>query len=252
MLDKVDIRWIEETDSTQDEVRRHLSDYDNMSVVAARLQTAGRGQRGNKWHARGGENLTFSMLLRFVGNGFPPLDVSGNFRITKAATLAVVEYLGKKGIGSLIKWPNDIYVRNKKICGMLVENTLEGGTITSSIVGIGLNVNQKDFPPQLVNPTSMAALTGESYDLHSELEILSRCLASSFRRLLGGGDISAADQEYESLLYRKGSFHEYSVGQEGTRVEGKIIGVTPDGLLILENRKGELYQFAFKEISYII
>ncbi len=252
MLDKVDIRWIEETDSTQDEVRRHFSDYDNMSVVAAFLQTAGRGQRGNKWHARVGENLTFSMLLRFGGDGFPSLDVSDNFRITKAATLAIVEYLRIKGIDSLIKWPNDIYVRNKKICGMLVENTLEGGTITSSIVGIGLNVNQKDFPPQLVNPTSMAALTGESYDLRSELETLSRCLVVSFRRLLGGGDISAADQEYVSLLYRKGSYHEYSVGQEGTRMEGKIIGVTPEGLLMLENRKGELYQFAFKEISYII
>ncbi|MBQ6283930.1 MAG: biotin--[Bacteroidales bacterium] len=252
MLDKVDIRWIEETDSTQDEVRRHLSDYDNMSVIAALLQTAGRGQRGNKWHAKGGENLTFSMLLRFGEGGFPPLDVSDSFRITKAATLALVEYLGKKGIDSLIKWPNDIYVRNKKICGMLVENTLESGTIASSIVGIGLNVNQKDFPPQLVNPTSMAALTGESYNLRSELETLTACLASSFRRLLCDGDITSADQEYESLLYRKGSFHEYSVGHDGTRVEGKIIGVTPGGLLILENRKGELYQFAFKEISYII
>ena len=135
---------------------------------------------------------------------------------------------------------------------MLIENTLESGAITSSIVGIGLNVNQKDFPPQLVNPTSMSALTGESYNLRSELETLSGCLASSFRRLLCDVDISTANQEYESLLYRKGSFHEYSVGQDGTRVEGKIIGVTPGGLLILENRKGELYQFAFKEISYII
>ena len=251
MVNKVDIRWMEETDSTQDEVRRHFSEYDNLSVAAALLQTAGRGQRGNKWHARGGENLTFSMLLRFGGAGFPPLAAGGSFRITKAATLAMVGYLRLHGIDSLIKWPNDIYVRNKKICGMLIENSLESEFISSSIVGIGLNVNQTDFPPQLINPVSMTLLTGKRYDLRSELEILAGCLATSFGRLLPDGD-PEADAEYESLLYRRGAFHEYSAGPYGNRFEGRIIGVTPDGLLCIETKKGELKKFAFKEISYII
>ena len=252
MADKLRIRWMEETDSTQEEVRRHFSGYDNLSVVAARLQTAGRGQRGNTWHSEGGENLTFSMVLRFGGTGFPPLAANESFLITKAATLAVAKYLNEKGIACSIKWPNDIYVRNKKICGMLIENTLASGSIASSIVGIGLNVNQKEFPPQLANPTSMAVQSGKSYDLVAELETLSGYLADSFKRILTYGDSSTADQEYESLLYRKGVFHEYATCPNGEILEGKIIGVTSSGLLCLENKKGELKKFAFKEISYII
>lgn len=252
MVDKMNIRWMEETDSTQDEVRRHFPEYDNLSVVAAILQTAGRGQRGNTWHSRGGENLTFSMVLRFGKEGFPPLSVNKSFLITKAATLAVTKYLSEKEIACSIKWPNDIYVRNKKICGMLIENTLATGNIASSIVGIGLNVNQKEFPPQLLNPTSMTVLTGKSYDLAAELEIISGYLADSFNRILTGGDTSSADQEYESLLYRRGAFHEYAASPDGQIFEGKILGVTPGGLLCIEDKKGKLKKFAFKEISYII
>lgn len=252
MVDKMNIRWMEETDSTQDEVRRHFSEYDNLSVVAAIFQTAGRGQRGNTWHSRGGENLTFSMVLRFGEEGFPPLPVNRSFLITKAATLAITKYLNEKEIACSIKWPNDIYVRNKKICGMLIENTLVTGNIASSIVGIGLNVNQKEFPPQLLNPTSMTVLTGKSYDLVAELEILSGYLAESFKIVLNGGDTSSADQEYESLLYRRGAFHEYAASPDGQIFEGKILGVTPGGLLCIEDKKGKLKKFAFKEISYII
>ncbi|MBR5176317.1 MAG: biotin--[Bacteroidales bacterium] len=252
MADKLNIRWMEETDSTQEEVRRHFSEYDNLSVAAAILQTAGRGQRGNTWHSRGGENLTFSMVLRFGEEGFPALSANKSFLITKAATLAVAKYLNEKGIACSIKWPNDIYVRNKKICGMLIENTLASGNIASSIVGIGLNVNQKEFPAQLLNPTSMTVLTGKSFDLVAELEILSGYLADSFKRVLSDGDTSSASQEYESLLYRKDTFHEYASCPDGQVFEGKIIGVTPGGLLCLEDKNGELKKFAFKEISYII
>ena len=243
---------MEETDSTQDEVKRHFPDYDNLSVAAALLQTAGRGQRGNKWLARGGENLTFSMVLRFGGTGFPPLEASEGFRITKASTLAIVKYLNANGIACSIKWPNDIYVRGKKICGMLIENSLDSGLITSSVVGIGLNVNQTDFPASLVNPTSMTMLTGRQYDLKVELDSLARILADSYGRLFSGQDIDSADREYESLLYRRGVFHEYATSPDGERFEGKILGVSPGGKLCVEDRKGELKKFAFKEISYII
>ncbi len=253
MVEKVNIRWVEETDSTQDEVRRHIPEYDNLSVTAAEFQTAGRGQRGNSWLARKGENLTFSMLLKFGGNDFSPLKAADQFLITKAATIGVAGYLESKGINCSIKWPNDMYFRDKKICGMLIENVLEGDYLSSSVVGIGLNVNQREFPPQLMNPTSMSVVTGQTYDTHEEMIILAGFLASAFQTSLGSESSTAEiDKEYERRLYRKDEFHEFTVCQDGSILEGKITGVTPGGLVQIVNRKGELLQFAFKEISYII
>ena len=253
MDEKVNIRWVEETDSTQDEVRRHIPEYDNLSVTAAEFQTAGRGQRGNTWLARKGENLTFSMLIKFGGDDFPPLKAADQFQITKAATIGVAGYLEGKGINCSIKWPNDIYFRDKKICGMLIENVLEGEYLAYSIVGIGLNVNQREFPPQLMNPTSMSVVNGQTYDTHEEMDILAGKLASVFQRALGSGSsIPEVDREYERRLYRKDEFHEFTICRDGSLLEGRIIGVTPGGLVKIINRKGELFQFAFKEISYII
>jgi len=252
MRDKVDIKWLDETDSTQDEVRRHILDYDNMSVVAAEFQTAGRGQRGNKWHARKGENLTFSMLLKFGEKGFPAISAAGQFIITKAATLGVSSYLESIGIESSIKWPNDIYVRNKKICGMLIENILDGDEVTVSIVGIGLNINQTEFPINLSNPTSAKALTGKEYDLREELSSLGGYLSDAFDKVLTDKEVESADEAYESRLYRKGEFHEYTLCSDGSKLECEIIGVSPSGKLRVLNKKGELNEFAFKEISYII
>ena len=252
MADKVSIKWVEETDSTQDEVRRHISEYDNLSVVAAEFQTAGRGQRGNRWLAGRGENLTFSFPVKFGGDGFPPLLASRQFLITQAVTVGVASYLEHKGISCSIKWPNDIYVRDKKICGMLIENSLDGNFLSRSIVGIGLNVNQKVFPPQLVNPVSMGLLTGEPYDTRAELGLLMERLVASLAFLSGGKDLSVLDSEYERRLYRKNVFHEYTICADGSHIEAKIVGVSPSGRLRTENRKGELMEFAFKEISYII
>ena len=252
MGNKVTITWVEETDSTQDEVRRHIREYANMSVVAALYQTAGRGQRGNKWHSGKGENLTFSMLALFGKDGFPPIPASRQFDLTKAATLGVAGYLETKGIECSIKWPNDIYVRNKKICGMLIENVLEDGFVGSSIIGIGLNVNQKDFPPGLVNPTSMSMSTGKTYDIREELEKLSASLEEWFGKFFDQSRPDGIDGFYEDRLYRKGVTCEYVLCSDGSVFEGTIIGVSPDGKLLLKKKNGELNQFAFKEISYII
>lgn len=253
MEDKVKIRWVDETDSTQDELRRRFPEHDNLSVTAAVFQTAGRGQRGNRWTSGRGLNLTFSMLLKFGEGGFPALGVSRQFEITKAATLGVVSYLEGKGVEPSIKWPNDIYVRDKKICGMLVENVLDGDKLSHSFVGIGLNMNQREFDPSLTNPVSLSKLTGEEYDLKPELETLASLLAESFRRFLGeGGAALPDDREYENRLYRKGRFHDYVSREDGKVFEGKIIGVSPEGKLLVVNRKGELNEFAFKEINFII
>ena len=249
MTEHCQILWIDEIDSTQNAFLGHIQEYDNMSVVAARLQTAGRGQRGNRWLSGKGENLTFSMLLKFGEGGFPPMMASNQFRITEAATLGVASYLDSAGLECSIKWPNDIYIRNKKICGMLIENILQGKEISSSVVGIGLNVNQKDFHPRLPNPTSMILHTGIEYNLREELDKLCNCLYKSFQRNLMGNE---TNPDYEARLFRKGLFHEYVRYSDGSVFEARVLGVTPAGKLRLENKKGELEEFAFKEISYII
>ncbi len=174
-----DIRWYDTVESTNDEARRLIGSLDNLSVIAARCQTAGRGQGDHKWHSLPGENLTFTVVLKFGENGLAPLAARDALLITETVTLALRLYLEEKGIKIRIKWPNDIYAGDLKICGILIENILHGQEIASSIVGIGLNLNQTEFPKDLPNPVSIASLTGAHYDPAEELlsfhPVLSAC-----------------------------------------------------------------------------
>lgn len=245
MKEDVEIRWTEEVDSTNSEAIRRASEFDNLSVLAAFNQTAGRGQRGNTWLAPKGKNLTFTMVLRFGAGGFPPLEAKRQFILTRCITLGITDYLSSQGIPATIKWPNDIYVRNMKICGILIENILRGPFLKTSYIGIGLNVNQKEFPPQLVNPVSMALLTGKEYSIVEQLPELCSCI----RRRLDSRDNA---DEYISRLYRIGVFNEYVIAATGKSIVARIVDVSESGLLRLETEKGEPFEFSFKEINYVI
>ena len=175
--------WFKELDSTNNEAIRGIENYDNLSVLAARKQFAGRGQRGNRWDAEPGANLTFSIVLKFRSEGMTPLPASRQFRLSRIAALAVCDYLKAKGVESRIKWPNDIYVRDRKICGMLIENSLDGKDVDWSVIGIGINLNQKKFPVEVINPTSLTLLTGAEYDVVAELDLLPQGRAASIHRL---------------------------------------------------------------------
>ncbi|MGN0202602.1 MAG: biotin--[acetyl-CoA-carboxylase] ligase [Candidatus Cryptobacteroides sp.] len=247
MNEELTAEWLEEVDSTNNEILRRENELDNLSVVAAVRQTAGRGQRNNSWLTEPGANLTFSMLVRFGRDGIPALKASSQFSISEAASLAVVEYLEGEGIQASVKWPNDIYVRGKKICGMLIENSLSGNEVSRSIVGIGLNVNQRGFPPQLANPTSMSLLNGREYELCRELPKLCRMF---IRRLHLAG--AQQHSEYVGRIYRLGVFEEYVDTSTALHFIGKIRDVSPSGMLLVESKEGKLKEFAFKEISYII
>ncbi len=174
-----DIRWLDTVEPTNDEARRALDGLDNLSVIAARCQTAGRGQGDHSWHSLPGENLTFTVVLKFGGDNLAPLLARDVLLITETVTLALRRYLLKKGVKARIKWPNDIYVGDLKICGILIENILHGDEVAASIVGIGLNLNQTVFPSDLPNPVSLSLLTGRRYDTEKELvrfmRILSEC-----------------------------------------------------------------------------
>ena len=178
MAKKHDIIWLESIDSTNEECRRRISDIDNLSVVAALSQTSGKGQRGNVWLSESGQNLTFSIVLKFPAKGLKaemePMLAYDQFVLSEITSLAIVDLLADFGIEAKIKWPNDIYVGDRKICGILIENSLRGEWIQHSIIGIGLNVNQRNFDVTLPNPTSMVLCSGilEEYDLDYILEKL--------------------------------------------------------------------------------
>ena len=244
MENGIEIKWFNELDSTNDELLRHIPDYDNLSVVAAVSQTAGRGQRGNRWLTRPGENLTFSLLLKPAG-----LMASDLFSVTCMATLGVRDWLRSLDIPAVIKWPNDLYVGSRKICGMLVECGLSEGRIGWVVIGIGVNLNQMEFPGSLLNPTSVKRLTGRTLDIRLALEqLLSRFDFPSLDTVEGR---SLLLKSYRAGLFQMGRLCPYRDLKAGTEFRGTIKGVTQGGRLLMDV-DGTERSFDFKEVGYIL
>ena len=235
------IKWMDELDSTNSELLRHIQSYDNLSVIAARRQTQGRGQRGNKWLSEPGANLTFSILLKPEA-----LEAKDFMSITFLAASAVRDFLADEGIPAQVKWPNDIYAGKRKICGMLIENGLEGGRIAHSVIGIGINLNQTCFPESIPNPTSMNLLTGREFDPQQTLEKL----LSYFDT----GALAHAEElrsRYLHGLFQKDVPRQYRDVVSGEEFTGTIRDVEPGGRLVMETAQGTRL-FSFKELSYIL
>ena len=201
MEDSAAIIWLKLTDSTNDEARRRLDVLDNLSVVAARTQTSGRGQGDHTWTSEPGQNLTFTFVLKFPPCA--PLAASEILRITQTVTHALREYLLSKGVAARIKWPNDIYVGDKKICGILIENILGGKQVAASMVGIGLNLNQSRFPADLPNPVSLRQVTGRRYDLREELVLLREELKKSASLLDSQEGRTELARYFDAYVFRK-------------------------------------------------
>ena len=168
-----------------------------MSVIATVEQTAGRGQGTHTWYSTKGLNLTFSML-------FNPRDLVTDdmLLITCATTLGLRDYLLEKGVEARIKWPNDIWVGDRKICGILIENILKGKQIRHSIIGIGLNLNEERWPEELPNPVSLKQLTGIHYDTVKELEALVSKICRRFALMDTSNGRSSLQEEFEKYLFR--------------------------------------------------
>ena len=198
MESKTDIIWLERVDSTNDEARRHISEIDNLSVVSALEQTKGRGQRGNRWSSQPGENLTFSLVVKDFR-----IKANEQSAISQTTALSLVDLLSRHEIKARIKWPNDIYAGDEKICGILIENSLKGSEIDWSIIGIGLNVNQTAFPEDLPNPTSMKLCTGNSnpYNTREILEEFMGIFTGYYREYLNGnGALDRLEEQFVSNL----------------------------------------------------
>ena len=240
-----EIIHIDETDSTNRWVKEELhkriatphSQREKRPFCGiADYQTAGRGCGPTNGECERGENLLFSILIHTT------LPASKQFHISMAVSLAICEALGQY-IGDLsIKWPNDIYWRNGKICGMLIENTLKGNTIKDSIIGIGLNVNQRTFHSDAPNPVSLWQISGQETDREQLLKDILRCLENYLDQ-----DIKA---QYCSLLYRRKGFHPYA-DKDGAFM-AEIVDVEDDGHLLLRDEDGQERCYAFKEVTFII
>ncbi len=239
------ISWVESISSTNDYCLKQASGGEPEGlVIAAIFQEQGRGQRGNSWESESGKNLTFSILLRPIF-----LKAEQQFFISKVVAVSICEWLSSIGINAKIKWPNDIYIDDNKIGGVLIENSISGSNLEVSVVGVGINVNQTVFSSEIPNPTSIEIQTGMSYNLELLLNDYLRFFSSRYLQLENSllNDIST---DYFNLLYRKDKFYPYS-SKEGV-FEARIIGIKPSGELILETEEGVQKSFSFKEVSFIL
>ena len=252
MSNETPIIWFESIDSTNLEARRNMSDIDTMRVYAAKFQTAGRGQRGNKWLSSAGENLTFSIAVKPDDKILPVLQASEQFLISVISTLTIDDYLDSIGIRSEIKWPNDIYVRNKKICGMLIENGIGSQGLCSSIIGIGLNLNQTEFSPELMNPTSVRLISGLHISPEAALPEIIALFSKRASQLFSPGGKEALVNDFEHRMYRRGLQCRYRDNISEEEFAGTIKGISEEGLLLMEMPDNKLRKYSFKEVSYII
>jgi BirA family biotin operon repressor/biotin-[acetyl-CoA-carboxylase] ligase len=229
---------IAETDSTNRWLREYEPPTDDPGqplVVWADYQTAGKGQGTNRWESERDKNLLFSIL-------YHPLHIQANrqFTISMAISLAIVDALEQQIGDVCIKWPNDIYWRNGKLGGILIENTLKGNLIKDSIIGVGLNVNQREFHSDAPNPVSLWQITGQETDREQLLKDI-------LQRLDCGG---GSKNRYMQMLYRRKGFHPYT-DKNGVFM-AEITGVMDDGHLLLTDDNGKERVYAFKEVTFII
>ena len=234
---------IDETDSTnrwlKDQRMKGVQTNERMDeclVVWTDYQAEGRGCGTNRWESECDKNLLFSVLIH-------PENLSANnqFKISMAVSLAVVDAVGQL-VGDLsIKWPNDIYWRNGKLAGILIENTLKGNLIKDSIIGVGLNVNQREFHSDAPNPVSLWQITGQESDREQLLKDILQRLENNL--------MSDLKERYMKMLYRRKGFHPYT-DKDGVFM-AEIAGVENDGHLLLTDDDGRERCYAFKEVVFI-
>lgn len=217
---------------------------ENLTSVYSSFQTDGRGQRGNKWESEDGKNLLFSFVI------FPKeLPAREHFILLQITALALFDTLSEYTDGISIKWPNDIYWMDRKICGTLIENDLSGMNIERSISGTGINLNQKTFRSDAPNPVSLSQITGQEYDIESVLHKIMNS-ASGYYHTYENGKSDIIRKKYFDAIYRKDGFHMYK--DDNGKFDATIEDIEKDGRLVLKDREGRVRKYLFKEVSYII
>jgi BirA family biotin operon repressor/biotin-[acetyl-CoA-carboxylase] ligase len=244
--DKYDIIYFPETDSTNLQASALLSERDDNRpfVVLASYQQSGRGQSENTWTSERGQNLLCSVVV------FPDhLDISNHFYLSKVMALVLHDTLKHYVSFPLIKWPNDILVNERKIAGILIENSLLDQKVVSSVIGIGLNVNQQEFPQFKPQATSIFSESGVSSVVDDVLDHLLDQF-DYWYDVLAEKRWQLIDSYYLRALYRFNQFAPYRNSDHEFRA--RIAGVEPDGHLLLETDQKDLLRFSFKEVEFIL
>lgn len=213
------------------------------TILYTNYQSAGKGYSGNKWESEDGKNLLISIIL--YPSFIKPED---QFLISMVISLGVCDFLMRFIPECSIKWPNDIWVNNDKIAGLLLESSLTGNQIEFTVAGIGLNINQQRFLSNVPNPVSLNQLTGVNYDLPSSLEKLASDLDKRYKQLIGG-NYGQIKKEYVSKLYRLNRWHEFR--DKNGLYRGRVLTIGDYGRLIIERQNGEISEYSFKETEFI-
>ncbi len=235
------------TDSTNLYIRRLIEKggpLQDMTVVSAFEQTAGRGQKGNTWETEPGKNIIFSLFCRpsFVA----PVR---QFVLSQCIALAIADVLSEYTEGITVKWPNDIYWHDKKISGTLIECGLQGNAISWCIIGSGININQTQFLSDAPNPVSLKMITGKEYDTDVLLQQVIERFSYFYDMLRNGGEAGIAEL-YMRRLYRSDGYYPYE-DSEG-RFNARIHSIEISGLIVLEDSVGCLRRYEFKEVRCVM
>ncbi|MDR1459877.1 MAG: biotin--[acetyl-CoA-carboxylase] ligase [Bacteroidales bacterium] len=213
------------------------------TTVYTSNQSSGRGQAGTSWESEPDKNLTCSILL------FPQqIPSNRQFIISQLTSLAVRDVLSEETDFISIKWPNDIYYKDKKIAGILIENEIEGSAIVVSVIGIGLNVNQRNFLSDAPNPVSLCRVTGKEYDLQTLMRRIVDRLLFLYHEVKEHRQ-DAIISRYKDSLYRKDGYYPFS-DEKGVFM-AKIDNIESGGAIILQTEEGDCRKYFFKEIAFI-
>ena len=238
--------WLDETTSTNSYLAE-LCDTQTcpeLTSVYTAYQSAGRGQRGNSWESEAGANLLFSFVV------YPEfLEARRQFLLSQITALALQEVLSLYTEDIRIKWPNDIYWKDYKISGTLIENDLTGMHISRSIAGTGININQEHFISNAPNPVSLFQITGKKWDILPILEAIMERV-DYYYSLLQNKQFEEISSRYMDALYRKEGYHTYK-DQNGL-FQAEIQKIDPSGRLFLKDEAGNIRSYMFKEVQYII
>ncbi len=255
-----------EVDSTNNYLLRQLEtgvDYPDGTVVYTSVQSQGRGQQGNSWESEPGMNLAFTLLLKPTF-----LPAAMGFALSELTALAIAETLDEFTPGFRIKWPNDIYHDDRKAVGILIENRLTGRTLSHSLVGVGVNLNQRTFRSSAPNPVSVAQLLDETGATNSTPIPIERTLRDIMQRLMGyytalksasRTEELTQSEAYRSLharymarLYRGSGLHPYQDAESGEQFMATIQDVEPIGAIHLRTSDGALRRYMFKEVKFCL
>ncbi len=244
---KQNIILLDEVDSTNTWLTANAMDLADGTAIMARAQTSGRGQRGTSWESAPGKNLTLSLLLNPKG-----LPAAKSFILSEAVAVAVAETIEmvEPDVKVSIKWPNDIYVENLKLGGILIENSLRGEEVGHSIIGLGLNVNQEEFLSDAPNPVSLFQITGIEYDVDEIADQMVEAMISEAETAVSAYD--DLHQRYMARLWRGTGTHKFTDAATGESFSAAVAAVEPTGHVQLLTTDRRTLSYAFKEVTWDI